>query len=92
MTVTLSPELEELIRSKVASGRYSDANAVVREALELLEDHEHLERLRAAVAIGFEEFERGEYVEYTPDFFEEAKRAARENAEKGHKVNPDVIP
>ena len=29
MNVTLSPQLEALVRSKVASGRYSDANAVI---------------------------------------------------------------
>lgn len=92
MTVTLSPQLEELIRSKVASGRYRDADEVIREALELLDEHEQAERLRAALAIGEEQFERGEYVEYTPDFFEQAKREAREQAKRGHKVNPDVLP
>jgi antitoxin ParD1/3/4 len=92
MTVTLSPELEELVRSKVASGRYSDAHAVLREALALLEEQEQLDRLRAALKIGEEQFERGEVIPYTPDFFESVKREAREHAERGHKVNPDVLP
>jgi putative addiction module CopG family antidote len=92
LTLTLSPELSALVKSKVASGRYSDSEAVLREALELLEEQEQLERLRAALAIGEEQFERGEYVEYTPTFMEGAKRRARENMEKGHKVSPDVLP
>lgn len=92
MNVTLSPQLEALVRSKVASGRYSDANEVIREALELLDAHDGTERLRAALAIGEEEFARGEYVAYRPGFFEEAKQRANANAVRGHQVNPDVLP
>ncbi len=92
MNVTLSPQLEAFVQSKLDSGRYSDANAVIREALELLDEHEHTERLRAALAIGFEQLERGEFVAYTPTFFEEAKQRAKENAARGHQVNPDVLP
>lgn len=89
MTVTLSPELSAI---KVASGRYSDADAVLCKALGLLEERERLVHLRAALAIGEEEFERGEYIEYTPTFMEDAKRRAKQNAKKGHKVNLDVLP
>ena len=92
MNVTLSPHLEALVRSKVDSGRYSDANAVIREALEMLDEHERTERLRAAVAIGFDQLERGEAIPYTPDLFAQLKREAREHSERGHQVNPDVIP
>ena len=34
MNVNLTPQLEELVRSKVASGMYTSASEVVREALE----------------------------------------------------------
>jgi antitoxin ParD1/3/4 len=37
MNVELTPELEQLIRSKVDSGRYSSASEVVGEALRLLD-------------------------------------------------------
>ena len=92
MNVTLSPQLEELVQSKVASGRYSDASEVIREALELLDEHEHNERLRAALAVGFEQLERGEEIPYTPELFAELQREVREQIGRGHKVNPDVIP
>ena len=45
MNVSLTPELEKFVASKVDSGRYNSASEVVREALRLLEEHE---RSRAA--------------------------------------------
>ena len=45
MNVNLTPQLEELVRAKVASGRYSSASEVVREALRLMDEQD---RLRAA--------------------------------------------
>ncbi len=40
MTVSLTPELEQFVQTKVESGRYNSASEVVREALRLLEEHE----------------------------------------------------
>jgi antitoxin ParD1/3/4 len=40
MNVSLTAELERLIRDKVASGRYSSTSEVVREALRLLEQRD----------------------------------------------------
>ncbi len=37
LNVNLTPELEALVRDKVASGRYSSASEVVRDALRLME-------------------------------------------------------
>jgi antitoxin ParD1/3/4 len=45
MNVNLTPQLEELVRSKVASGLYTSASEVAREALRLMEEQD---RLRAA--------------------------------------------
>ena len=57
MQISLTPELEELVRRKLASGLYGDASEVVREALRLLAardemDRLKLERLRAALVAG----------------------------------------
>ncbi len=59
MNVSLTPELEELIKDKVRSGRYASSSEVVREALRLLEfrdrsDAEKLEALRADIKNGLE--------------------------------------
>ena len=59
MNVNLTPQLEELVRSKVASGLYTSASEVVREALRLLEEQDRLrgaklEQLRSEVRRGLE--------------------------------------
>ncbi len=41
MNVSLTPELERFVQSKVENGRYNSASEVVREALRLLEEHEN---------------------------------------------------
>jgi antitoxin ParD1/3/4 len=45
MNVNLTPQLEEMVRQKVASGLYTSASEVIREALRLMEEQD---RLRAA--------------------------------------------
>jgi len=55
MNVSLTPELEKYIRTKVDSGRYLSASEVVREALRLLEQKEkRLEELRFEIQKGLE--------------------------------------
>jgi antitoxin ParD1/3/4 len=46
MNVNLTPQLEELVRSKVASGLYTSASEVVREALRLMEEQDRLREAR----------------------------------------------
>ena len=42
MNVNLTPQLEELVRSKVDSGLYTSASEVVREALRLMDEQDRL--------------------------------------------------
>jgi len=46
MNVSLTPELDKFVAGKVASGRYTSASEVVREALRLLEEHERSREVR----------------------------------------------
>jgi len=48
MNVSLTKELEKLVDGKVASGRYSSASEVVRDALRLLEDRDRMREVRMA--------------------------------------------
>lgn len=41
MNISLTKELEKLVRDKVKSGRYLSASEVVRKALRLLEDEDN---------------------------------------------------
>ena len=55
MNVSLTPELEQYIRTKVDSGRYLSASEIVREALRLLEQKEkRLEELRVEIQKGLD--------------------------------------
>ena len=40
MNVSLTPDLEKFVSTKVESGRYNSASEVVREALRLLAEHD----------------------------------------------------
>lgn len=42
MNVNLTPHLEEMVKKKVASGFYSSASEVIREALRLMEEQDRL--------------------------------------------------
>jgi antitoxin ParD1/3/4 len=89
MNVSLTPQLEDIIKRKVASGMYGNASEVVREALRLMDERDRYQELRAEVAAGFEQIERGDTV---PLNMESIKQGAREASRRGHKVNPVVRP
>ncbi len=46
LNINLTPQLEELVRQKVSSGRYNSASEVVREALRLMENYDQMQSLR----------------------------------------------
>ena len=63
-SLSLGEHWEVFIRGEVASGRYSSASEVVRDALRLMEQRQNrLEALRAHLAQGAEQAKRGEFVE-----------------------------
>jgi antitoxin ParD1/3/4 len=92
MTVTLPPQLEAMIEEKATSGRYADASEVMEEALRLLDERDRLQHLRAALAIGLEQIERGEDVEYTPELLDEMDQAALTKFREGRQPKSDVVP
>lgn len=68
LNVSLTPELERFVESKVESGKYQSASEVIREGLRLLEEKDvsreaALEEVRRKIAIGLEQLERGEFVD-----------------------------
>jgi antitoxin ParD1/3/4 len=75
MNVHLTPELEQLVQSRVKSGRYNSASEVVRDALRLLADRDELmelrkQELRKKIALGLDSLQRGEGVD-GDEFFEQ---------------------
>ena len=67
MHISLTPELEAKVRSKVESGLYNNASEVIREALRYMEQNQELimqlkmDRLRTEVAVGADQAENGEF-------------------------------
>jgi antitoxin ParD1/3/4 len=90
MTIHLTPQSEALIREKVASGRYATVDEAIDAAVQLLDAHDRLTRLKAAIAEGDAQLARGEGVELTPELWEEIEREADEADRLGLPLNPDV--
>jgi antitoxin ParD1/3/4 len=87
MNVSLTPELEQFVQSRVASGRFQTASEVVREGLRLLEEHElaretALKELRAKIRRGVEQADRGEMLDGDAVFEEIRKLSTRRRAKK----------
>jgi antitoxin ParD1/3/4 len=88
LNVSLTPQLEELVRQKVSSGRYNSASEVVREALRLMDTYEGLRetalaKLRADVEAGWQQVEEGKVSDFDP---EAVKRRGREKLAKMRKA------
>ncbi len=79
MNISLTPELDQLVKNKVKSGLYNSASEVVREALRLLLSHDEirnkqLEALQRDVQKGVASLDAGEGVEMTDELFDSIKK------------------
>ncbi len=68
MNISLTPELEQLVKDKVISGKYHSVSEVMGEALRLLEERDRIRdqriaELKAKIQVGIEELERGEGID-----------------------------
>ena len=93
MNISLTPELEAMIREKVECSLYSNTSEVVCEALRLMQQRDEKEgRLRAALAIGIKDFERGNVVVWTPELMDEIWREGKAAFEAGEPFDPHTRP
>jgi antitoxin ParD1/3/4 len=66
MHISLTPELESRIKSKVESGLYNNASEVIREALRFMESHQawveeiKLATLRGQLQVGIAQLDTGQ--------------------------------
>jgi len=68
MNVSLTPELDKFIVTKVASGRYTSASEVVREALRLMEEHDQMRSAQLSafqheLGLRLDSLDHGKYVD-----------------------------
>jgi antitoxin ParD1/3/4 len=92
MNVSLTPQLEEIIRKKVESGMYGNASEVVREAIRLMDRQDRLERLRAQLAEADAQIDRGEYTIWTESSLAELIAEADAEDRLGLPISDDVKP
>ena len=92
MVIQLTPEAEATIRELIERGEYGDPGAVVEDALRVLAERNQYDCLKAAIAVGMEQLERGEAVEWTPDFLDRLKRRSEEHVRLGKPFKDEVIP
>jgi antitoxin ParD1/3/4 len=88
MNVSLTPELEQLVRDKVQTGRYLSASEVIREGLRLLEERDRLYEMRLTelqqrLAVGVEQAEQGELIEENEVFAELEAEIQQVEAQQG---------
>ncbi len=90
MSISFSPELEELVRKELASGRYASEDQLLLEAVRLLAERDRRrEGLREQLQVGRNQLNRGEYTEYDESslrlFFDELQEQGRQRYEAGRK-------
>jgi antitoxin ParD1/3/4 len=90
MNVSLTPELENIVKQSVASGLYNNASEVMREALRCwLDVRGRQDLVRTELAKGFEQLHHGKSA---PLDMERAKKNAIANAGAGRQVSSLVKP
>lgn len=92
MVVTLSLQLQELVRRKIETGPYRSADEVVADALRLLDERDRRDALEAEMKKGFDQLDRGEGVIWTPEVMDRLKREALENSRLGKPIKDAVKP
>ena len=72
LTITLTPEIAEAVRTAVAAGEYASSSEVIREALRdwrrkrALQQHE-LAELRAQIQRGIDDLDAGRVRDFDPE-------------------------
>jgi antitoxin ParD1/3/4 len=87
MTISLSPELEQLITDKVESGKYASPSEVIRVSLQLLDEQEKREaepmaQLKELIREGIEAGDKGGLIDGETVFKELRERNRQRREEK----------
>lgn len=85
MHISLTDNLEAMVKSKVKSGLYNNASEVIREALRMMHKQDTVEKARYAefkreALLGYEQAQHGEFSSRTPE-------EIAESVEKRHGIS-----
>jgi antitoxin ParD1/3/4 len=77
VAIDITDELRAFVDSSVEAGRFHSASEMVAAALHTLKSDEHakFEALRADIAVGIAQADRGEFVEFNADSIKAEGRA-----------------
>lgn len=83
MNVSLTPELEKWVQTKVQSGLYGSSSEVVRDALRILHQFEEervrkLSSLKSEIQVGLEQLRAGKSKKMDDSLIESIKKRGRE--------------
>ena len=92
MNVSLTPQLEKMIRDKVESGMYNNASEVVREALRLMAERERQSTFRASLDRARDQIAMGAGIIWTEETMDEILREADEADQRGEPIRAEVQP
>lgn len=93
MVTKYPPQLEEDIQSLLATGEYGDTTDILAQGVRLLaRRREKAEHLRALLQVSIDQYERGEYREFTPELRQQLWESALQRYERGEEPSPDVCP
>jgi putative addiction module CopG family antidote len=76
MTVTLTPEMEEIVKDQLATGQFTTQEEVVRAAL--LNMRRQYDELKAGIAEAIAQADRGELAPFDPAAILAEAKAARQ--------------
>ncbi|HWQ33085.1 MAG TPA: type II toxin-antitoxin system ParD family antitoxin [Blastocatellia bacterium] len=89
MTITLKPEIEEIVNERVRSGAYRSAEEVILTGLRLLQaQEEKLAELKPALQAGLDDIRNGRFTTATTD--DELDSLAAEIISQTQETTPQV--
>lgn len=87
MNIVFPPVDEQFIKAKIDAGYYSNATELVRDAVRRLRERDtsRYDELRAALAVGEDDYAAGRYEEYTPKLLKTISKEVLSEKRKGKK-------
>lgn len=93
MVTKYPPQLEQDIQSLMDTGEYDDTTDILAQGVRLLaRRREQAQHLRALLQVSIDQYERGEYREFTPELRQQLWESALQRYEGGEEPSPEVCP
>lgn len=93
MVAKYPPQLEEDIQNLMDTGEYDDTTDILAQGVRLLaKRREQAQHLQELLQVSIDQYERGEYREFTPELRQQLWESALQRYERREEPSPDVCP